>query len=521
MAETNIVAGLFGMTPEMYQRQQYQQDLQQGIDFARLSPSAAAQAGLQASVGLLGRGFAGAMGVEDPTLQRITQQAQLMQGLNLRDPQSLLNAAQQASQTGNIALAMNLLNLSDKAQVRLQQIQAQQEALQARAISLEAYQPGTPERAPMMDIQEREQMADQGTPMPENIPSVAPSYNVARVEPRLLRTPAGRAELKNIYEAQEASAKTSKLAAEAVSAQAKADVAVPSEQAELVRKAAEAKTALVKSQFIESAEALGLQEKAWNIQNLRSEIATRGAKLNLDTQTTNVTVLEKLASINRMSADIPADTRKLINESAVTAATAQQAAAQSNDLANRIEGLGGYGKLASLGEYVKATFGTEGYETALRQEYTRLRNTAAIKSLPPGPATDKDIQMALSGFPKDTSNSKNIAQFLRGMAKLQDIDAAVANAKTDWLAQNNGTLTRATKTLVVGDFRARPGESFNELSARIAQDVNARYSGQSREAQRQGLVNQIPTTQPSGTPSLGAPQNSILQQADAIISNKR
>ena len=185
MAETNIVAGLFGMTPEMYQRQQYQQDLQQGYDFSRLDPGAAARAQLSAGVGQLGRGFAGAMGVEDPTLQRITQQAQLMQGLNLRDPQSLLNAAQQASQTGNTALAMNLLNLSDKAQVRLQQIQAQQEALQARAISLEAYQPGTPERAPMMDIQEREQMADQGTPMPENIPATPPSYDIRRVAPQL------------------------------------------------------------------------------------------------------------------------------------------------------------------------------------------------------------------------------------------------------------------------------------------------------------------------------------------------
>jgi len=32
------------------------------------------------------------------------------------------------------------------------------------------------------------------------------------------------------------------------------------------------------------------------------------------------------------------------------------------------------------------------------------------------------------------------------MAKLQDIDSAVGNAKADWLAQNNGTLTRAGKT---------------------------------------------------------------------------
>jgi hypothetical protein len=516
----SLIAGLFGMNPQMYERQQYQQDLKQGYDLAQLDPGAAARAQLPAGIGQIGRGFAGAMGIEDPQLKMISQTNQLMQGLNLRDPQSLTSAAQQASQMGNVPLAMKLLELSDVAQSNLMKLQAQQEALQARQISQQAFQPGTLERPQMLDIQERQQMADQGTPMPENFAGTAPSYDISRVESRLLQTPAGRAELESIYKAQEASAKTSKLAAEALSEQAKARVAAPTLQAELLKKAADAQTAFIQSQFAERLQALGLTEKTWNIKNLQSEISNRSAKLNLDTQMTNATVLEKMSNIQKNLNEIPADTRKLINESAVTAATAQQSAAQFNDLANRIEGLGGYGKLSSLSEFAKSTIGAEGYETSLRQEYTRLRNSAAIKSLPPGPATDKDIQMALSGFPKDTSNSANIAQFLRGMAKLQDIDAAVANAKTDWLAQNNGALTRATKTLVVGDFRARPGESFNELSGRIAEDVNARYSGQSREVQRQNLVSQIPTNQPSGTPSLGNPQTSILQQADAILGKR-
>jgi len=539
---STIVEGLFGLTPEMYGQQQRTSALSEGIRLAQLDPTARGQAMIYAGARGLGDVIGGALGAEDPQLQMITRTNQLMQGLNLRDPQSLANAAQQASQMGNIPLAMKLIELSDVAQSNLAKMQAQQEVLQARQISQQAFQPGTPERPQMLDIQERQQMADQGTPMPENFAGTAPSYDVNRVQSRLLQTTAGRAELESIYKAQEASAKTAKLAAEALSAQAKADVAAPSERADLLLKSANANKAVIESQFTEQLQKadllqktanatkaaiesqfterlqiLGLTKANWDINNLKSEISNRSAKLNLDTQTTNATVLEKLASINKMATEIPADTRKLINESVVTATTAQQSSAQFNDLANRIESLGGYGKLSSLGEFAKSTIGAEGYETSLRQEYTRLRNTAAIKSLPPGPATDKDIQMALSGFPKDTSNSANIAQFLRGMAKLQDIDAAVANAKTDWLAQNNGALTRATKTLVVGDFRARPGESFNELSTRIAEDVNARYTGKSREVQRQNLVGQIPTNQPSGTPSLGAPQNSILQQADAIL----
>ena len=184
MAE-NIVAGLFGMTPQMYQNQQYGQDLNRGIALAQLSPGAAAQAGLQASVGQLGRGIAGAMGIEDPQLKMITQQAQLLQGLDLRDPQSLEAAAIQANQMGNTPLAMKLFDLSDAARVRAQQMQTQKQASLAQLIAQRAYQPGTPERPQILDVQEREQMADQGTPMPENIAATAPSYDIRRVAPQL------------------------------------------------------------------------------------------------------------------------------------------------------------------------------------------------------------------------------------------------------------------------------------------------------------------------------------------------
>lgn len=182
------------------------------------------------------------------------------------------------------------------------------------------------------------------------------------------------------------------------------------------------------------------------------------------------------------------------------------------DLANRIEGLGGYGAAAKLSEFAKSTIGAENYETSLRQEYTRLRNTAGIKSLPPGPQTDKDIQMALSGFPKDTSDSKLIAQFLRGMAKMQNIDSAIENAKTDWLAQNNGTLTRAKSGFIAGDYAVKAGETFNDFSQRVTVDT-AKKSIKPKES---SLVSQIPT-ETTPTAQAATPVSTIRSQADAIL----
>jgi len=117
MAE-NIVAGLFGLTPQMFQNQQYQQDLNRGIQMAQLSPGAAAQAGLQASVGQLGRGFAGAMGIQDPQLQRITQRQQLLGMIDPSNPDSYLQAAQMALQSGDAEAAYVLREQGTQARMQ-------------------------------------------------------------------------------------------------------------------------------------------------------------------------------------------------------------------------------------------------------------------------------------------------------------------------------------------------------------------------------------------------------------------
>ena len=117
MAE-NIVAGLFGLTPQMYQNQQYQQDLNRGISMAQLSPGAAAQAGLQASVGQLGRGFAGAMGIQDPQLQRITQRQQLLGMIDPSNPDSYIQAAQMALQSGDAEAAYLLREQGTQAKMQ-------------------------------------------------------------------------------------------------------------------------------------------------------------------------------------------------------------------------------------------------------------------------------------------------------------------------------------------------------------------------------------------------------------------
>jgi hypothetical protein len=112
----NIVEGLFGLTPQAYQGQQYQQDLKRGYELAQLSPGAAAQANLMASVGQLGRGFAGALGIEDPQLKLISARNTIAQQIDQSDPESILKGAQMLAQMGDQQGAMALAQYARQAQ---------------------------------------------------------------------------------------------------------------------------------------------------------------------------------------------------------------------------------------------------------------------------------------------------------------------------------------------------------------------------------------------------------------------
>jgi len=88
---------LFGMTPEMYQAAQQQQALKNAVSMAQLDPMQRANAGLQFAGYNLGQGVGGALGAQDPMLQVISQQQELLKQVNPNDPASLMAAAQQAS----------------------------------------------------------------------------------------------------------------------------------------------------------------------------------------------------------------------------------------------------------------------------------------------------------------------------------------------------------------------------------------------------------------------------------------
>jgi hypothetical protein len=370
------------------------------------------------------------------------------------------------------------------------------------------------------------QLAEQAKTQPENIGNLFASKMVLipggkdALDNLLKMTQEDRAAAlapsvlkKSVADAEDAVAGAAKKVAEAKDTPAR----LVAEQELRDAQVAEAKT---KAQFAGPLAQASLNLNAAQIKNINSEISNRASKLNLDQQTMRATVAEKLSSIQKNLNDLPDATRKLINDSAVAAAASKQSANQYNDLAKRLdEAGGGYGAATSFADYLRKQTGAQSPLTDLRQEYTRIRNSAAIKSLPAGPATDKDIELALKGIPPENADARTVASFLRGIGKMQDIEASVGNAKTDWLANNNGVLTRAKDTFIAGDYTTKPGETFNDFTQRVVVDVSKRYRSpdQMAEDKRAETMAKIPTT---GTPA-AAPTVNVRAQADAILSGGR
>ena len=124
----NIVAGLFGLTPEMYGEQQRRSALREGIDLAKLTPGQAGAAMTYAGARGLGGAIAGAMGIEDPQMKRMSQRNQLLQQLDVNDPDSFVTVAKEAARLGDGEFAVGLIEKAkslgeSQSKIALQQAQ--------------------------------------------------------------------------------------------------------------------------------------------------------------------------------------------------------------------------------------------------------------------------------------------------------------------------------------------------------------------------------------------------------------
>jgi len=170
---------------------------------------------------------------------------------------------------------------------------------------------------------------------------------------------------------------------------------------------------------------------------------------------------------------------KIENDLTTEANKLQAQALKAEELAAGLEQYNPVGGLqGSLIEYTKEISGQQDAISALRTEANRLTMGAAVAALPKGPASDKDIALVLKGVPPANANAEYLAQYARGVAKMQKAEAEYKREQLNWLSKNRsyqGFNAHMTKKKVEEQFAATDPTALREMEANI-DDPNHRRS---------------------------------------------
>ena len=208
---------------------------------------------------------------------------------------------------------------------------------------------------------------------------------------------------------------------------------------------------------------------ATDIANTQSQITDRAKRFGLDADKLTTETQIKLQEMADKRGELPEFVAKDITSATTDALAAQQSSARMNQLATQIEGAAGQlgsGVEAKAGELWKKTFGSQNELSRLRAEYSRIVTPAAMaayKTVASGSTSDKDIETAMVGVPKDTDNPERMASFLRGAAKLQVYDSVLNNAKSEWLGAVRN-LGKAKNDIEVDGVRVPAGMTFKNFA---------------------------------------------------------
>jgi hypothetical protein len=167
MAE--IVQSLFGVTPEMYQQNQQQRADAQALRYAELTPFQQANFAIGRGANMLGGAIGGALGGQDPELQRITARQQIARQIDLTNPASIQEGMAMLQQAGDT------VGLQQLAQIFRQQQESAALVGQRGAAAAASAAQATRERAPPTTNELTNARAIAAAAGPEG----SPEYNTA------------------------------------------------------------------------------------------------------------------------------------------------------------------------------------------------------------------------------------------------------------------------------------------------------------------------------------------------------
>jgi hypothetical protein len=116
------------------------------------------------------------------------------------------------------------------------------------------------------------------------------------------------------------------------------------------------------------------------------------------------------------------------------------------------------GAMGTLQEYGKEFLGEQDTNTELRKTVAQVVNSEAMKFLPPGSTTEKELFLAREPMPTGKANSEYVARWLTAVANLNDYAAKFAEHKANFIAANGGQRNPETGETVLSSWKAKQAE---------------------------------------------------------------
>jgi len=142
--------------------------------------------------------------------------------------------------------------------------------------------------------------------------------------------------------------------------------------------------------------------------------------------------------VSKEGKELSANVQKRLSTAIDAAVSAETNIGKFTNLANEIEKSDISGGLigSTFSEKLKDITGEQDANTTLRKEYNAIKASQVVNNLPPGAASDADVALAMSGYPSDRANKQQITSFLRGLSKVQKLNADFNNFKADYISDN-------------------------------------------------------------------------------------
>ena len=210
------------------------------------------------------------------------------------------------------------------------------------------------------------------------------------------------------------------------------------------------------------------------ISDYQSQILNRGLKYDLDKEKLYQDVLAKKEELaQKTKTPLSSSAEGVVNESVTLAAKNEQDVKYLEDLTSRFEkaSFSAAGVPGKAAEAYKNTIGRQDTITQLRQEYDRVLNMGVIDMLPKGSASNYDVQIVRSGFPKSTDNPERIVQFLKSFANIKKAESKLNYMKSDWVSAN-GSLGTARNNIEIDGVMYKKGTTFRGFLNSVGSTTN-------------------------------------------------